>query len=197
VVGSTAPRTRRAGPPVFAFAVGGLLVGHTISYLVAVPDPYHRDLVLARTGHGYLPTVAELALVMVLAAAASVVGRTLRRGAGPEPAFASIAVRLAALQVVAFAGQEVTERLVAHVPVAELVRDHVLVIGLATQVLVAVVGALILGLLSRAGATIAEIVRSRSTLPRAALVAFVARPTLAPPARHAVGAIAPRAPPSV
>jgi hypothetical protein len=182
---------------VFAFAVGGLLVGHAISYLIAVPDPYHRDLVLARTGHGYLPTVAELALVMVLAAAASVVGRTLRRGAGPEPSFASIAVRLAALQVVAFAGQEVTERLVAHVPLAELMRDHVLVIGLVTQVVVAVLGALILGLLSRAAATVAEIVRSRSTWPRPTLVAFVAGSTIARPPRPAIGAIAARAPPSV
>ena len=75
--------------PLFAFAVGGLLIGHAIAYLVAVPDPYHRDLVLQRTGHGYLPTFAELALVAVLAAAASVIGRAFRRGDGAG-SFASI-----------------------------------------------------------------------------------------------------------
>ena len=185
---------RTTGMPLFAFAVGGLLIGHAIAYLVAVPDPYHRDLVLQRTGHGYLPTVAELALVAVLAAAASVIGRAFRRGDGAG-SFASIAGQLAALQVVAFAGQEVTERLVARVPLGELIHDHVLVIGFAMQVLVALVGALVLRLLVRAGERVAAVVRPRRVLPRPSLGARLVAITSLVPRGGRVPAFAIRGPP--
>jgi hypothetical protein len=192
---STTSRGRSGGLPVFAFAIGGLLVGHALSYIVAVPDPHHRDLVLSRTGHGYLPTFAEIALVLTLAGAASLVGRVWHRGASGEPAYGAIAARLVALQVVAFAGQEITERLVAHVPLGELLRDHVLVIGVLTQVVVALVGASILRLL----ATTTERVATRArTLDRSrpALLAVVEPVTVAPTRRICLGSRPLRGPPS-
>jgi hypothetical protein len=183
--------------PLFAFAVGGLVVGHALSYLIAVPDPYHRDLALASTGHGYLPTLTELAVVLVLAAAASVAGRAFRRGPAAEPSFGALWVRLAALQVVAFAGQEVAERLLAHVSLADLITDHLLVIGIATQIVVALVGAAILRLLVRTAAAVGERVRSGAAWPRAATIRVVPTAGHALPRRLDAAAIAVRGPPAV
>ena len=69
------PRIR--GLPVFGFAVAGLVLGHALSYAIAIPDPNHRDLILERTGHGYLPLFAEAALILLLAGVAAVVARGL------------------------------------------------------------------------------------------------------------------------
>jgi hypothetical protein len=171
---STAARTRLSGLPLFGFAIAGLVAGHAIAYRFAVPDGYHRDLVLARTGHGYLPSLTELAVVLVLAAGASIVGRALRRDAEQPTRVASIAVRLAVLQLVAFTGQELIERLLAHVPIAELVRDHVLAIGALAQIAVAIVGALVLRLLIRAANAASEIVAARAVRPRLAIVGSLA-----------------------
>ena len=55
------PRLR--GLPTFGLAMAGLVLGHVLAYLIAVPDPHHRAFVLQRTGHEYLPAMAEAALV--------------------------------------------------------------------------------------------------------------------------------------
>ena len=60
--------------------MAGLVVGHVLAYLIAVPDPHHRAFVLQRTGHEYLPAVAEAALVLALAGMAAVVIRALAPG---------------------------------------------------------------------------------------------------------------------
>ena len=39
--------------------MAGLVLGHVLAYLIAVPDPHHRAFVLQRTGHEYLPAMAE------------------------------------------------------------------------------------------------------------------------------------------
>ena len=54
-------RSTLRGLPVFGFALAGLLVGHTLSYALALPDPLHRDLALEQTGHGYLPLAGQVA----------------------------------------------------------------------------------------------------------------------------------------
>ena len=192
---STAARTHPSGLPLFAFAIAGLVAGHAIAYRFAVPDPSHRDLVLARTGHGYLPTLTELAVVLVLAAGASVVGRALRRDAEQPTSVASVAVRLAALQVVAFIGQEVTERLVAHVPIAELVHDHVLAIGALSQIVVAIAGALLLRLLVRGANAAAEIAAARTVRPRVSVVGVLAAPEHLLPRRIVAASLSVRGPP--
>ncbi|HEX6330769.1 MAG TPA: hypothetical protein VF129_05705 [Actinomycetota bacterium] len=74
---STVPSAsfRVRGIPAFGFAAAGLLIGYGVSYLVAVPDPHHRDLLIDRTGHAYLPAAGQAAIVLALAAVAVVVAR--------------------------------------------------------------------------------------------------------------------------
>lgn len=193
--GTTAPRSRPGGCLVFAFALGGLLLGHGLAYLIAVPDPYHRDLLLQRTGHGYLPTLIEAALVLLLAGTASLVGRNLRRGPSREPGIAVLASRLAVLQVVAFVGQEIAERVIARVPLAALGHDDVFALGLVMQLGIAVLGALALRWLVRVSNRVPELIVAPPAVPRRA----VALP-IAPPVRVAIPlrpllAFAMRAPP--
>jgi hypothetical protein len=159
------PRIR--GLPVFGFAVAGLLIGHAFSYAIAIPDPYHRDLVLERTGHGYLPLFAEAALILLLAGVAAVFARALGVAAAERTdRFGSIAGLLTCIQVSAFAGQEVLERVLAGVPVGDLAHDHLLSIGLLMQVGVAVCAAALLRLLARTSSRIAAFVRPRADPPR-------------------------------
>ncbi len=40
-------------------AAFGAVAGHALTYMVAIPDPVTRQLLLAATGHGYLPAVVE------------------------------------------------------------------------------------------------------------------------------------------
>ena len=156
-------RAKLRGLPVFGFGVAGLLIGHAISYAIAIPDPHHRDLVLERTGHGYLPLFGEAALILLLAGVAAVVARALA-GGRPERAgrFAGLAALLICVQVSAFVGQEVLERLVAGVPLGDLAQDHLLSIGLLVQVGVAVCAAGLLRLLARTSSRIADVVRPRA-----------------------------------
>ena len=74
------PRLR--GLPTFGLAMAGLVLGHVLAYLIAVPDPHHRAFVLQRTGHEYLPAAAEAGLVLALAGMAAVVIRAF--GPGPR-----------------------------------------------------------------------------------------------------------------
>ena len=161
------PRIR--GLPVFGFAVAGLLIGHALSYAIAIPDPYHRDLVLERTGHGYLPLFAQAGLILLLAGVAAVVARALAGGRTERTdRFGNLVGLLICVQVSAFVGQEVLERVVAGVPLADLGQDHLLSIGLLVQVVVAVCAAGLLRILSRASSRIAEVVRERVDPPRPA-----------------------------
>ncbi|MCI0637071.1 MAG: hypothetical protein L0206_24610 [Actinobacteria bacterium] len=160
------PRIR--GLPVFGFAVAGLLIGHALSYAIAIPDPYHRDLVLERTGHGYLSLFGEAALILLLAGVAALVARALG-GGRPERTdrFGNLAGLLVCIQVSAFAGQEVLERVLTGVPLGVLAHDHLLSIGLLVQVAVALCAAGLLRLLARASSRIADVVRPRVDPPRA------------------------------
>ncbi len=159
------PRIR--GLPVFGFAVAGLLLGHALSYAIAIPDPYHRDLVLDRTGHGYLPLFAEAALILLFAGVAAAVTRALAgRRSERTDRFAALAGLLVCVQVSAFVGQEVLERVVAGVPLGDLAHDHLLSIGLVVQVVVAIGAAGLLRLLARTSSRLADVVRSRVEHPR-------------------------------
>jgi hypothetical protein len=189
------PRLR--GLPVLGFAAAGLLVGHAISYLLVVPDPNHRDLVLSRTGHGYLPAAGDAALILALAGMAALVVRAWSERGREEPrTFASLASLLAIVQVVAFAGLEVLERLVAGAPLGDLIHEHLLVIGVAVQIAVALVGALALRWIASTAARIADLVPVRAALPRPALAAAVPATPDLHRVRLAASARSVRAPPS-
>jgi hypothetical protein len=162
------PRVR--GLPVFAFAVAGLLLGHTVSYALAVPDPHHRDVILSGTGHDYLPAAGEAALILALAGIAALLVRACSAsGRGVPEGFAPLARLLAAVQVGAFAGQEVLERLVTGSPLGDLVHHHVLVVGVVVQVAVAIGGAAALRWLARLTSRIVQAASApRAPLPRPA-----------------------------
>ncbi|HSJ51945.1 MAG TPA: hypothetical protein VLA90_11795 [Actinomycetota bacterium] len=178
----TTPRLR--GVPTFGFATAGLLIGHALSYLIAVPDPHHRDLLLHATGHAYLPVAAQAAIILALAAAAAVVARSWSgRGITPQDRFGRLAWTLAVVQITAFVGQEVLERVLTGMPLGDLVHDLVLPIGIGVQAAVALVGAALLRLLARTSARAVQGLAPRSVPPPrpafAVAIAAAERPTVA------------------
>jgi hypothetical protein len=190
---TSAGRLRRTA--VFAFAIAGLVLGHALAYVLAIPDPHHRDLVLAHSGHDYLPAAAQLALILAFAgAAAAAVGGILSRRDEESDRF-TLAVRLAVVQASAFASQEVVERIASGAPLADLVHQHLLVAGLAAQVVVAFAGSAVLRWIARSSARLAD---ARWTpLPAPRLVPAFALPAANEVHRHrdAHRSSAQRAPP--
>jgi hypothetical protein len=100
------------------------------------------------------------------------------------------------VQVVAFGGLEVVERIVAGAPLRHLASDHILVIGMAVQVVVALAGAALLRSLARASTKLAETALPRLPLPRAGAVVALGSASWRPDtgASGSVGNV--RAPPS-
>lgn len=194
------PQTNRfRGLPVAGFAVAGLVLGHALSYAIAVPDPYHRDLLLQRTGHDYLPVFGQVALMLFLAGVAAVVfGANRRRAeATTSQRFAPLATRLALVQVGAFIVQEVAERLFSGSGLHALGHGHVVIVGVAAQIAVALAGAALLRWLARASDRLGEALGSSAfSLPRA--VPAFALPVLPDIASGRVEVVSPgqRAPPS-
>jgi hypothetical protein len=192
------PETNRfRGLPVAGFAVAGLLLGHALSYAIAVPDPYHRDLLLQRTGHDYLPAFGQVALMLFVGAIAAVVfGASRRRAESAPDRFAPLAARLALVQVGAFGVQEVAERLLSGSGLHDLGHGHVVIVGVTAQIAVALAGAALLRWLVRASDRLGEILGSAFSLPRP--VPAFALPLLAELASGRVEVRPPgqRAPPS-
>lgn len=158
------PRLR--GLPVFGTAMAGLMLGHTLSYLIAVPDPHQRQFLLEQTGHGYMPALTQVTLMVAVAAVAALVVRAFGRRVEHTETFPALARTLAVVQVCAFVGQEVLERLVAHAPLHSLGTDHVLLTGVAIQVAIAIVAARVLVWVARAATRIASATTVRPALPR-------------------------------
>ena len=82
-------------------AVGGVLAGHWLTYLVVAPLAGSRATILHQTGHSYLGLANDLALVVALAAMASMFVAQLTR---PLPAgqLDGLAGRVVRFQVCAF-----------------------------------------------------------------------------------------------
>lgn len=196
-------RSAHRGVPIFATSVAGVLAGHWAAYTLALRDPHQRLLVLGRAGHDYLPLATKLALVLLFVGLGTVIARTCAaRGerafvrSSPPPGVMVSAARLMAIQAAAFGGIEVVERLVAGAPLTDLASEHLLLVGLAVQLIVAVIGALMLHAASRAGVAMASFLdRLRRPWPAAVFplprsVAAAACPALSgaagargPPAR--------------
>jgi hypothetical protein len=164
------PRLR--GLPAFGAAAAGLVLGHALAYLIAIPDPHERAFALQRAGHAYLPALDQAALMLAIAGVVAIVVRAFaRRGDRGTDRFGRLATLLAVAQVFAFAGQEVLERLVSGAPLGELAHDRILVIGVLVQVLVAIVAAAVLWLLARTSSRLAatSVVRVRPPRDRSVL----------------------------
>jgi hypothetical protein len=98
-------------------------------------------------------------------------------------------------QVLAFVGLEVLERLAAHAGLADLSHHHLLAIGVATQVVVAIAGAALLVWLSRASERAASVLARPVVAPRPRPVHALATSANAPLASIRVGADPIRGPP--
>jgi hypothetical protein len=146
-------------------AAADVLAGHWLTYLVTVPDARARAAALAATGHGYLSLVGELVTVLAaLSIAAVFVGALVDAGAGPRPGRA-LALRLSAIQVTAFCSMEVLERVMAGSPVGALARSSVLPVGVAANVGVAMLGAIVLRWILRTADRVAEAAATGSAAP--------------------------------
>ena len=143
--------------PAFAFAFVGLIVGHLLSYLIAIPDPARRAAVLAHSGHTYLHLAGDVAVILGFAAAVTVGLRAMaERDATARSSTARLAFRLGALQAGAFIAMELGERLVSGTGFGELFADHLFGIGIVVQLAIAGVGALLLRWIGRVAVRIAE-----------------------------------------
>ena len=162
------PRLR--GFPIFGTAAAGLVLGHALAYLIAIPDPHQRVFALQRTGHAYLPALDQAVLMLVVAGMAAVVVRAFAHTGDRTERFGRLARVLVVAQTCAFAAQEVLERLVSRAPLGGLAHDHILVTGIAVQVVVAIVAAGILWLFARTATRLAAVVAARTRLPRVRVV---------------------------
>jgi len=163
------PRLR--GLPVFGTAAAGLVLGHALAYLIAIPDPHQRVFALQRTGHAYLPALDQAVLMLVVAGMAALVVRAFAHpDRGATDRFGRLARVLVVAQTCAFAAQEVLERLVSRAPLGGLAHDHILVTGIAVQIVVAIVAASILWLFARTATRLAAVVAARASLPRVRVV---------------------------
>lgn len=162
------PRLR--GFPIFGTAAAGLVLGHALAYLIAIPDPHQRVFALQRTGHAYLPALDQAVLMLVVAGMAAVVVRAFAHSGDRTERFGRLARVLVVAQTCAFAAQEVLERLISRAPLGGLAHDHILVTGIAVQIVVAIVAASILWLFARTATRLATVVAARASLPRARVV---------------------------
>jgi len=148
-----------------AVAVGGVLVGHWLTYLAVAPVAGSRTAILHRTGHSYLGLANDLALVTALAALASMFIGQLTT---PEPSGRIVAVtgRIVRFQVCAFLAMEVLERVTAGSPLSELIRTGILPIGIAAQVAVGLLAAFVIRWLLRAADRVAAVLGHAAFRPR-------------------------------
>jgi hypothetical protein len=181
--------------PAFAFAAVGLVIGHFLSYLIAIPDPARRANVLAHTGHAYLHLAGDIAVILGFAAVVTVGLRALnRRAAGGHSSPAHLGWRLGALQAGAFIAMELSERIASHGGLGELFTDHVLGIGVIVQLGVAAIGALLLRWIGRAAVRMTDALATRA---RRRPAGFHWIPRTSPPKPRLViaGVVSARGPP--
>lgn len=167
-----------------------VLVTHWATYRLALPDAGHRAEVLHHTGHIHLPVTSAIALALFTVASLRMC--VLGTRGGRLPGLRITAVRLAVLQAVAWTALEVGERAVAS-RLATLDDHGLFVVGLALQVGVALLGALLLRLASSVLASIAGRRAALRLRPRSA--PLPARSRRAHPVPPLTGAQALRGPP--
>jgi hypothetical protein len=143
--------------PTFAFAFVGLIVGHLLSYLLAIPDPARRALVLAHSGHAYLHLAGDVAVILAFAAIVAVGLRAVNGRDEADPSStARLVWRLSALQAGAFIAMELGERLASGGSFGELFNSPLFGIGIVVQLGIAAIGAVLLRWIWRVAVRIAD-----------------------------------------
>lgn len=151
---------------VLGLGAAGLIGGHALGYAIAVPDDVHRTTLLDATGHGYLPSASRLAVIFGIAAViAGIVSGAMHRGSRGWPSWSAVAARIGVLQCAGFVVLEGAERMMASAPMSTL-STGVLVVGMLSQLVVALAVALLVVGVRRLGAAIgARVTSARATTP--------------------------------
>ena len=186
--------------PIALIAGAAMLGSHWLAYLLAAPDGHARAHLLQVTGHGYWPLATALAIAGFVAGLLGFVGRRLRAyreiSSNKGRIFAHAFPRALALQVGGFFALEVIERaLIGHDIGPATLLESTFVIGIAIQLVAALLTALMLvgvayaveRLVARTGRPASS---ARISIP---LVSLIAAPTLVP----ATGGLSLRGPPSL
>jgi hypothetical protein len=140
----------------------GVLVGHWLSYLVDLPDAAARSAALQATGHGYLGIAGEFtSAVLALSIVGVFLGALVDRAGVPRVS-RSLAPRLVLLQVGAFVGMELAERVLAGSPIGDLVRGGILPVGALANAALALLGAAILRRILRLAERVADAAPGRA-----------------------------------
>lgn len=153
-------RSARRLVPILVGA-GGVMLGHLIAYRVAVPPTTERADLLQRTGHGYLHVANELAALAALFGLAALFLGHLTRPRRRPIDVGSLLRSLIAFQVGAFVLMEAVERVASGSPTGTILDGGLLPIGVAVQVVLAVLGAVVLRLVLRIAELVAELVTAR------------------------------------
>ena len=166
-------RSKLRGLPLASMAGAGVVFGHWLTYVFAVPDAQVRTEILAASGHSYLLLAIKGAVVLGFVSFGTVFVRHLDAATRGEPTVAdrviALATRLSFVQLVAFTAMEVVERIAAGAPVAAMFGHHLFALGLAVQIVVAFAGAFVLLWFGWAAARVCQAIIARSTSRPAAL----------------------------
>ena len=163
------PRLR--GFPTFGTAAAGLVLGHALAYLIAIPDPHQRAFALQRTGHAYLPALDQAVLMLLVAGIAAVVVRAFARTRATGPNGSGGSRRSSSWPRRARSPRRRCWSVSCpDAPLGGLAHDHILVTGIVVQVVVAIVAAAILWLFARTATRLAAVVSVRASLPRVRVV---------------------------
>lgn len=177
-------------------AVGGVLAGHWLTYLVVAPIAGSRATILHQTGHSYLGLANDLALVAALAAMASMFIAQLTSPA-PAPGLLGITGRVVRFQVCAFVALEVLERVTAGSPLSDLIRSGILPIGVAAQIMIGLLAAFVIRWLLRTADRVAAALGRAAAPPRRDVPRpLFPEPVFVPVFRH-LSAAGVRGPPSL
>ncbi len=147
-------------------AFSGVVLAHLLAYLVIAPDAHHRAELLTSTGHGSWALAIAIALGSLVMAFGGVALRIARRDVGLPPRVLGSFLRLGVLQLTGFAVLELAERAFVHGAPLEVVTEPVFGLGLALQVVVAFVAAVLLVTFAR---VIERIVSSSAVEPKASV----------------------------
>ncbi len=181
-------------------AVAGLFAGHWLVYRILAPNALQRALLLAETGHAYLPPAvsAGAGLAAVSATATFLLGfrrglrrkpdRATRRNAPHRHTLVTAVILPALTQALAFCLLEAVERVLAGAPLNGLL-GPLLPVGVVLQLAVGALGGLLLFGLDRAGETAGHFLAGRdpvlrrpgATVPVLTVPSRPPRPCLADP----------------
>lgn len=178
-------------------AVAGVVVAHTVDYVVVFPQSDQRAAALQASGHAYWPVAVGAAAAAGTVAVLLAAGRGVRRAwpgrAASVGATALAATRLLAWQLLAFTAMEAGERAMVGLPPTVLLHSVAFGLGLALQVPVAWFAT---RLLDGVEQVTYRLVRARRIRPARGARTFPPPAGLLSPALRAAGAGAlPRAPP--